>query len=126
MIYEPVILRSSWDFHATPAYYFGLALNHYRCFTVFLTKTRTPRTSDTVEFLHNFITVPHVTPEDRVINAITKIKQELAAVPSPNSSHQLTAIKELKSVFSKCKEKESTINNNVNASDTINDTSTDS
>ena len=67
--------------------------------TVFPNKTRSPQTSNTVEFYHKYITVPHVSPEDKVINAIVKLKHKLAAIISPNSSPQLLAIKQLKSIF---------------------------
>ena len=84
MIHEPANLRSSWRFHAIPGYYVSPALNHYRCFTVFPTKIRTPRISDTIEFRHDYIIVPHVKPDDKVINSVNKIKQELAVVLSIN------------------------------------------
>ena len=83
MINEPAKLRLSRGFHVVPGYYFGPAMNHYRCFTVFPAKIRSPRSSDTFEFRHNYITVPHVTPEDKCVNVITKIKRELSAMPSP-------------------------------------------
>ena len=126
MIHEPEKLRSSWGFNAAPGYCVGPALNHYRCFAIFPIKIRTPRIGDTIEFRHDHITVPHATLEEKVTNAITKLKQDLAATPSPNSIHQLTAIKQIKSLFSKHQEKQSSINNNVDALNTINGTSTDS
>ena len=105
MIHEPANLRSSWGCHAVPGYYVGPALNQCLCFTIFPTKTRTPRISDAIEFSHHYITVTHVAPEDKVINSITKLKQKLAIELSPNSSNHLTAIKQLKSLYSKCKGK---------------------
>ena len=92
LIHEPTNKRTSWGFHATPGYYIGPALNHYRSFKVFPSKTRSPRISDIVEFQHSHITVPEVSPEDKVIDTITKLKRELASIPSPNDSNQMKAI----------------------------------
>ena len=105
LIHAPEKLRSSGGFHAVPGYYVGPALNHYRCFIVFPIKTISIIHSDTVEFRHNFITVPVVMTGVKVVSAITQLKQELAAMPSPSSIHQLTAIKQLPSLFYKHKDK---------------------
>ena len=104
LIHKPVKVCSSWEFRAIPGYYTGPALHHYCCFTVFPSSTRTPQTSNTVEFRHHYITVPTITPEDRVISAIAKLKQELASIPSPKSEHQLSALYNRKTLFSKYKE----------------------
>ena len=106
LIQEPTKSRSFWGFHTVPCYYVGPALYHYRCFTVFPIKTRSIRQCETVEFRHDIITVPVVTPEDKVVNAISKLKQELAAIPSPSSNNQLTAIERLQTMFSKFKNNE--------------------
>ena len=93
LMHEPAQIRSSWSFYCIPGYYCGLALHHYRSVTVFPNKTRTPHISNTVEFRHHCITVPIVTSEDKVVDTIAKLKTELAGIPRPNSTPQLTAIK---------------------------------
>ena len=50
--------------------------------------------------------MPEVTPKDKVVNAISKLKQELAAIPSPSSLNQLSAIEKLQSMFSNYKKNE--------------------
>ena len=80
-------------------------MHHYRNFTVFPTKTRSLRTSDTVEFRHKSITVQQITLEDKVMNEITKLKSNLAPIPPPNGSNQLEALDNLRSLFSKYREK---------------------
>ena len=104
-----------------PGYYVGPTLYHYHSFTVFPMKTRSIRHCDTVEFRHGCIIVPAVTPEDKVVNAISKLKQELAAIPSPNSHNQLNAIEKLQTMFSKYKNSEqpATIDPNHDIVDSI-------
>ena len=62
-------------------------------------------TSDTVDIVHASITVIQITLEDKVINEITKLKSELAPIPPPNGSNQLEALANLRSLFSKYREK---------------------
>ena len=69
-------------------------------------KNRSIRHSGTIEFRHECITVSAVTPEDKVVNAITKLKQKFTAIPSPTSLNQLTKIEKLQTTFSKCKNNE--------------------
>ena len=76
-------------------------MNHCRSFTVFTDKSRATRVSDTVEFRHADITVPHITPEDKVIHAISQLKKELASITTPNKQKQLDAICHLRNLFSK-------------------------
>ena len=77
------------------------------------------RHSETAESRHNFITVPIFTPEDKVVSNISKFNQELAAIPSPSSNHHLTAIKQLQTMFSKCKNNEPSITINTDEKDTM-------
>ena len=76
-------------------------MHHYRNFTVFPTKTRSSRIIDIVEFLHHHITVPSIIPEDKVINAIAQLKNELSFLSTPNKDNQLEALANLRTLFSK-------------------------
>jgi hypothetical protein len=42
--------RSTWAPHGLDGWYLGPALEHYRCFTVHITKTRGDRIVETVDF----------------------------------------------------------------------------
>ena len=68
---------------------------------MFPSKDRSTRVSDTVEFRHVSITAPQITPEDKVINGITKLKSELAFIPVPNEDNQIEAISNLRNLFYK-------------------------
>jgi hypothetical protein len=42
--------RRTWVPHGQDGWYIGPALEHYRCYTVYITKTRSNRIAETVEF----------------------------------------------------------------------------
>ena len=82
---------------------------HYCSYNVFPTKTKLLRISDTVEFRYHFITTLAVSPEDKVIDAISQLKKELASIPSPNSTDQIAAIKQMQLLFTQYKNNTTTI-----------------
>jgi hypothetical protein len=53
--------RQSWDVHADTGFNIGTALEHHRCFHIYIVKTRATRISDTVFFKHQYIMIPQVT-----------------------------------------------------------------
>ena len=99
LIHETVTKRLSWGFYAQPGFYAGPAMNHYRNYTVFSSSTRILRPCGTAEFHYSYIILPQVTAKDKVINAITKLKQELSAILTPSNSSQLEAITHIKNIF---------------------------
>ena len=96
LTHEPVKNGTSWGFRAIEGQYTGPATHHYRNFTVFSTKTRSVRTSDTVEFRQASIIATQITSEDIVINASTALKRELAAISTPNGSNKLETLANLR------------------------------
>jgi hypothetical protein len=42
--------RKTWDLHGQDGWNIGPALEHYRCYTVYITKTRSSRVVETVKF----------------------------------------------------------------------------
>jgi hypothetical protein len=61
--------RSTWAPHGQGGWYLGPALQHYRCYTVYITKTRGNRIVETVDFLPEKITLPFPTPQDLATQA---------------------------------------------------------
>ena len=51
----------------------GAAMYHYRCQKVVSKGTNTEMASDTIEFRHYKLTLPSVTPEDKVINGVQQL-----------------------------------------------------
>lgn len=101
LIHEPVKNRTSWDVHAIEGHHASPALHYYRNFTVFSSKTRASRVSNAVKFHHAVVTAPKITPEDKVIHAMSKLKSELASIPAPNTHDQIEAMPNLRNLFSK-------------------------
>ena len=89
----------------------------HHCTTIeisqFPSKTRSSRFRDTVEFCHDTITATQITPENKVINSITKLKSELACIPAPNEHNQIEDILTLRNLFSKCSKKLEAPNKNT-------------
>ena len=65
--------RASWDPHGVLSYYTGLALNHYRCYTCYISKTKSKRVTDTISYLPSTIPIPDFTPRDHLQQALDDI-----------------------------------------------------
>jgi hypothetical protein len=50
--------RKTWAPHGQDGWHTGPALEHYRCYTVYITNTRSSRVVETVEFLPHQFKVP--------------------------------------------------------------------
>jgi hypothetical protein len=50
--------RRTWAPHGQYGWYIGPALEHYRCYTVYITKTRSSRVVETVEFFPHTFKLP--------------------------------------------------------------------
>ena len=86
LIHEKPGLRSTWSPHSTSGYYLGPALESYRCYTVYVTDTRTTRISDGVEFLSPTICIPAATTDSLIQASLHDIAIALRkpiAHPSP-------------------------------------------
>ena len=55
----------------------GVALQHYRCHTIVDKSTRAVQISDTVEFRHQHLTQPKVTPMDRIVHGVNTLTYTL-------------------------------------------------
>ena len=62
------IRRNTWDHHAMKAWYFALALKHYRVVRATL-PSGAVRLTDTWKFQHHSLPIPTVTTTDRIIKA---------------------------------------------------------
>jgi hypothetical protein len=75
--HETPNLRSTWAPHGLDGWYLGPALEHYRCYTVHITKTRGDRIVETVEFFPEKFTLPFATPQDQTTKAATELTRAL-------------------------------------------------
>jgi hypothetical protein len=62
--HETPARRRTWSTHGQDGWYIGPALEHYRCYTVYITKTRTHRIVETDEFFPHKFTLPFPSSRD--------------------------------------------------------------
>ena len=70
IIHSKTFMRRSWYFRGRKVFIVGPALNHYRCFHVNNSTTKSLLYSDTVEFMHDCLTQPTVSESDRIVHAL--------------------------------------------------------
>ena len=63
---------------------------HSQCYVA--AGTKSDRITDTVLFCHQHVTVPDVTPEDRLQHGIIQLTSDLQEVPTTSHNAQLEAI----------------------------------
>ena len=97
-IHSAVERRSTWGEHSLDGWYLGTSLEHYRCHNVHVTKTNSERISDTILFRHKYITDPFVTPEDRLMKAVSDLKHKLLKTNNVDGYKQLAALKKLDAI----------------------------
>ena len=73
MIHKKMATRNSWDFRRKEGWSIGTALDHYRCKQLIPRDTKAVIISDTADFLHEYITVPTVTPTDLILHSINTL-----------------------------------------------------
>ena len=89
--------RRTWDVHGEVGYNIGTAMEHHRCFNVYIVKTRATRVSDSVFFKHQYITNPQITPETLVMKAAAELTSALKSTVSKDAetADALTKVSEL-------------------------------
>ena len=84
LVHDKPSWRASWAPHGVPGYYLGPALQHYRCYHVYIPSTSTTRITDTVQwFPHGFL-MPDPSPHDNTIAALADLStalQQLTSLP---------------------------------------------
>jgi hypothetical protein len=96
--------RSTWAPHGLDGWYLGPTLEHYRCYTVHITKTWGHRIVETVDFFPEKITLPFSTPQDQATKAATELTRALLN-PQPAGPFcqvgdtQALALKRLAEIF---------------------------
>ena len=62
--------RKLWDQRGREGFSLGPALQHYRCMQAIDGNTKTLIITDATKYLHEYLTHPHITSEDRMTHAI--------------------------------------------------------
>jgi hypothetical protein len=96
--------RRTWAPHGQDGWYIGPALEHYRCYTVYLTKTRSNRIVETVEFPPHKYTLPFTSSHSLATQAAADLTHALLN-PQPAGpfcqvdEEQAIALRRLANIF---------------------------
>ena len=91
--------RSTFGLNAKKAWYTGPCLNHYRAFRGMLPSTKGERISDTVKLQHHAISMPTLTPADRILEATRQLKDAISQHPKRAPMKEMEAIDMLRKVM---------------------------
>ena len=84
MIHNTSNTRKSWDQRGIEGFSVGPALQHYICIQAIDGKTKALMITYTAEYLHRYLTQPHITEEDSMTHAIqfltAPLKDVLASI----------------------------------------------
>ena len=90
----------SFGFNAKKAYYIGpCSFKHCRTFKGLVQSTNGKRISDSVKFKHHAITIPNLTPADRMLEATRQVESAIKQQPKKAPMDEITAIEMLKQVL---------------------------
>ena len=91
--------RKSWYQRGREGFSLGPAVQHYRSIQAIDSKTNILIIKDTAEYLHEYLTQPHVTAEDRMTHTIHFLSAALKDVPTSICDSQLAAIESVRTIF---------------------------
>jgi hypothetical protein len=104
ILHETPQQRKTWAAHGVDGWYIGYAPEHYRCYTVYVTKTNATRIGTTVEFLPTQVAMPKTSSADTALRAaldlIDALRNPTPAAPiAPIGLQQLQALHQLADIF---------------------------
>ncbi len=79
----------------TDGWYLGTSNKHYRCYKIYVKKTRSKRISDKVFFKHRYITQPTLTPADTIIKALNDLTHALKGRKNVEGDAQIEALEKI-------------------------------
>jgi hypothetical protein len=108
--HETTSRRRTWAPHGQDGWYIGPALEHHRCYTVYITKTRSNIIVETVDFSPKKFTLPFPSSHDLATQAASDLTHTLLH-PQPEGpfcqvgNEQTIALKRLASIFEDAKQR---------------------
>jgi hypothetical protein len=108
IVHETPGRRRTWALHGEDGWYIGPALEHYRCYTVYITKTRSSRVVETVEFFPHTFKLPFPSSSERETPAAADLTHSLLK-PQPAGpfcqvgDEQVITLKRLADIFGAAK-----------------------
>ena len=92
--------RTSWGPNSIDSWYIGTSDKHYRCYDVFAKHTKAVRTTDTIKFMHKWITSPTVQAADIVVAAAERLTDALQNnIPDCLGESSLEELERLADIF---------------------------
>ena len=100
MIHNTSNTRTYWYQTGKEGFSFGPAIQRYRCIQAINRKTKALIITDTAEYLHRYLTQPHIAAEDIMTHAIQFLTAALKDFPASICNSQLAAIDVVREIFS--------------------------
>ncbi len=89
-----------WDVHSLNGWYLGTSDEQYWCYTIYCTKTKAERISDTVFFQHCYLMQPVVTPTNTMIKVMGDLCGMLKKSTSKVGMAEMEVLKQLDAILS--------------------------
>ena len=99
IIHSKLNIHNTWDFRSRTEFNIVPTLNHYRCFHIFDGATKSLLFSDTIKFLHEYLTQPTHTQGDRILNSLNFFSCAVKDAPTSIHHEYLTDISKLRNLF---------------------------
>ena len=77
--YETPAQRASWSPHGVDAFYVGPALQHYRCYEVYVPKTKRTRTAETLSWHPHVVSMPAGSADELLHAAVVDLQSAMEA-----------------------------------------------
>jgi hypothetical protein len=84
--------QGTWAANTIDGWYLQTSPEHYRCYQIYVKKTKSERISDTVFIKHRYLTQPTVTPADTIIKALGDLSQALKGRRKMKGIEQIEAL----------------------------------
>ncbi|KAL7486156.1 LOW QUALITY PROTEIN: hypothetical protein ACHAW6_012454 [Cyclotella cf. meneghiniana] len=75
LVHDRPTRRKTYTQHCTKGWVIGTSTEHYRCWKIWSTNTRTTHIAETVFFKHKYLTNPSMSPADALIAAAANLAQ---------------------------------------------------
>ena len=89
----------SWNQRGREGFIVGPSIQHYRCIQAIDRKTKALIITDTAEYLHRYLTQPHIKAKDRMTHAVNVLAAAIKDVPEIICNSQLAAIEAVKAIL---------------------------
>ena len=99
LVHEAPTQRKSWDPLAVDAFYIGPAMDHYRCYKVYVSSNRWEQIASTIKFWLHHYQAPEFTKEEVVVEAIENLTSTIKQIPPTTTTTTLEALKNLAQII---------------------------